>query len=102
MMSECGICFDADADVRALCDNGHAFHPECLRRWNEINPRCPVCREPVPFCVMTRNHTLELQRTAEQAALVQQVMSLTEGQINALPPEQARMLMEVRRRLTSQ
>lgn len=59
MMGECGICFDADPDVRALCDNGHAFHPECLRRWNEIDPRCPVCRQPVPFYVTTSRHTFE-------------------------------------------
>ena len=44
MSDECSICLDKlDKNIFILKCN-HKFHKECLSRWLNINPSCPLCR----------------------------------------------------------
>lgn len=45
---ECPICFTncSGSDSLAL-ECSHVFHRECLKKWVEENPSCPVCRNPM-------------------------------------------------------
>ena len=50
---ECSICgtnlSDASEYGKAVtaCKNKHKFHKDCISKWIERNPTCPVCREHV-------------------------------------------------------
>jgi hypothetical protein len=45
---ECRICmvpYAEGEDVTALpCSDKHHFHSDCIARWLEITPNCPICR----------------------------------------------------------
>ena len=44
-MRECVVCLEPLSDIGArplAC--GHAFHADCVRRWLQVSPTCPVCR----------------------------------------------------------
>jgi len=44
MNDECSICLDKlDKNIFILKCN-HKFHKECLSRWLNVNPSCPLCR----------------------------------------------------------
>jgi len=44
---ECSICqADISLGVRTPC--GHNFHNDCLAKWLEKSPTCPMCRDRVP------------------------------------------------------
>ena len=40
--SECTICL-METKGKKIIKSCHTFHLECLLRWLEINPQCPVC-----------------------------------------------------------
>lgn len=48
---ECVICMQSFAEGEDMicldCDNRHAFHAECLKRWLRINNTCPICRQVI-------------------------------------------------------
>ncbi|XP_066347276.1 E3 ubiquitin-protein ligase Os06g0535400-like [Miscanthus floridulus] len=52
---ECAVCLSElpagaePAAVRALPACGHAFHADCIGRWLQLRPECPLCRHPVPL-----------------------------------------------------
>mmetsp|Transcript_63691 Transcript_63691/g.151862 ORF Transcript_63691/g.151862 Transcript_63691/m.151862 type:complete len:236 (-) Transcript_63691:16-723(-) len=45
----CAICLCEYSDGERLrvlpCEGNHAFHEQCLKRWLQRNPTCPMCRE---------------------------------------------------------
>lgn len=46
---DCSICWDVlastDIDKMKKCSGCHnAFHNDCIRRWMQQNPSCPLCR----------------------------------------------------------
>ena len=44
----CPICYDPmihNVSITLPCN--HKFHSHCIRRWNETNRTCPLCREIV-------------------------------------------------------
>jgi hypothetical protein len=42
---ECGICLmRVQIDVVLHPERCHSFHRECLARWLDENPSCPICR----------------------------------------------------------
>ena len=49
----CPICLDEYADYKLrVC--GHIFHKECISKWNNIEPTCPLCRT---VCIMSFPYT---------------------------------------------
>lgn len=48
--TECSICMciieETDLAVTTPCS--HSFHDECLRRWMNERPICPICRHELP------------------------------------------------------
>jgi len=52
-IEECAVCLDyfevdGPRQVAQLnCSDKHIFHVDCLEKWLEDNPQCPLCREPV-------------------------------------------------------
>ena len=51
--TECSICItpieEGEEAVRTPC--GHCFHKQCLERWMEERPICPMCRAELPVIV---------------------------------------------------
>lgn len=41
----CDIEYPGDDYMITPCD--HVFHSECLKKWMDIKPECPVCRSPL-------------------------------------------------------
>ena len=43
---ECTICFENPKQEKKL-QCGHAFCPECIKRWKQCSDSCPMCRRPI-------------------------------------------------------
>ncbi|XP_027355288.1 putative RING-H2 finger protein ATL19 [Abrus precatorius] len=63
--SECAICFEdfkegEECLVFSVC--GHIFHCDCIHRWVEKKPNCPICRHCVPSAatMITKSRSIEL------------------------------------------
>ena len=44
---ECCICmnqFDGQKIIELKCSGKHKFHSDCLEKWVESKPSCPICR----------------------------------------------------------
>jgi surface protein len=58
---ECAICMNEvnhGKPEKTTC--GHCFHPDCLKKWTEINNTCPMCRRTYPtFPFKFNNETLK-------------------------------------------
>ena len=42
----CGICLvplDKEAESHGGEGDKHPFHPDCIKKWIQIKPQCPVC-----------------------------------------------------------
>ena len=44
-MEKCSICCDDVYPVNFKLSCGHMFHKHCIKKWNNINKTCPICRE---------------------------------------------------------
>lgn len=45
---ECPICMTESIGSESLAlECSHVFHRECLKKWIEEHPSCPVCRNPI-------------------------------------------------------
>ncbi len=45
-MSCCVICLDDSGEIITTnCE--HCYHPQCLIKWLESNPSCPMCRKGI-------------------------------------------------------
>ena len=48
---ECCICmlqFDGSQKIVELkCSSKHKFHTDCLEKWIESKPSCPICRRGI-------------------------------------------------------
>ena len=40
----CAICLDGIGDDVMISGCGHAFHVNCIMRWQWVNASCPLCR----------------------------------------------------------
>lgn len=38
----CTICLETNCDTKLSCD--HKFHKNCIKKWFNINLKCPICR----------------------------------------------------------
>ena len=47
MKNECIICLEKieDEEYQLVCS--HIFHKECINKWQNKNPSCPICRFPI-------------------------------------------------------
>ena len=46
----CPICLGAQEPDTAYCWKtacAHTFHEHCLLKWHDVDPNCPMCREPL-------------------------------------------------------
>ncbi|MBO9481979.1 RING finger domain-containing protein [Salinisphaera sp. G21_0] len=46
--NECPVCLNSTSDMQVITQCGHRFHKWCLDKSREVNPRCPICRSPLP------------------------------------------------------
>ncbi len=56
-MTSCIIChmnINID-DIKAECSSGHEVHEECLSEWLVHSPNCPMCNNPYPEDLITKN-----------------------------------------------
>jgi hypothetical protein len=47
----CEICLGLDENVSMQvfpCDCSGAFHPACVKEWEEVSGTCPMCKKPKP------------------------------------------------------
>jgi surface protein len=57
---ECVICYDKKSEKPEKTTCGHCFHPDCLKKWTQINNTCPYCRKRNPtFPFKFNNETLK-------------------------------------------
>ena len=49
----CGICFEYNVKPTWIgCGGMHVYCRECIKKWIEVNPTCPICRSEVPTSVL--------------------------------------------------
>ena len=48
MTHDCSICMDALCTEHiTLTECKHFFHTKCLKEWNVLNRKCPLCRTDI-------------------------------------------------------
>ena len=96
---ECAICLEeytAGSMVVSLpCDESHAFHHACIKRWVARDPVCPLCKTPLPLAARpsrTERWSSRLRLAGEEitghteAALEPQETRVLDGGRSTTPP----------------
>ena len=49
---ECSICLDTLTEQQTTIICQHTFHSECIGKWLQIKPSCPVCRQDIKASIL--------------------------------------------------
>tara|TARA_A100001015_G_C15010360_1_gene722769 strand:+ start:1268 stop:1819 length:552 start_codon:yes stop_codon:yes gene_type:complete len=61
----CSICMSeyTPGDIISVtCNNSHCFHYECLNTWCKREPKCPLCKQDLPYKIIDDENPYKKQR----------------------------------------
>jgi len=62
----CSICMSdySPGDIISVtCNNNHCFHYECLNTWCKREPKCPLCKQELPYKILEDENPNKRQRS---------------------------------------
>lgn len=71
--TQCSICHEEYDDVQNRCTIlacGHLFHTDCFTKWQNVQPKCPICKRNVVILSYSELTKQSIQKGRDHAGKV--------------------------------